>query len=662
MRSLLKIASVLVVLCGFASAQDWPAITKAEMDMRVPRVEADANAEVLYWEVRTADEYSGRTGFRNVMSHYVRVKIFTEKGRDENSKIDLYYGKFSDQDIEISIRDIAARTTKSDGTFVELRSQDIFDKDAVKGDGIKVKAKSFVLPGVEVGSIVEYRWKEVKDNVLNFFVRLDLARDIPVQRVKYYVKQLMLPRFGMRIHSFKVTSSFQKERDGFYSLELKDIPAIKREPHMPSEYRVKPWMLIYYEDGDENATPGEYWGVAGNRTFADHSSWLNANDDVKRKAAEIVAGSANDAEKVRRIYDYCRSKIVNIWDDTSGIKPDQLKDVKENRSSADVLKTGRGYWHDIEMLCAAMLKAVGFDPRVVNVSTSTEPVFERRNGNRYFNRTEILAVRIDNEWRFLSPSSRYIPFGMLPSTVENQVALISDPKLPVFVNTPGSSPEQSLQKRTATLNLTPDGSLEGEVRMEFFGHIGAIHKERNDELGSSEREKLLIALVKKWSMDTAEVSDISISNVTDPELPFTYVFRLKLPSYAQQTGRRLLLQPNIFERGTDPKFIKGSRQYDIFFDFPWKEEDEVNIVLPNGLRSESIDQPERIADGFSNALFESKTELSTDRKSLKYSRTFTFGIKSLLNIDSSQYGVVKRLFDSVHAADTKAILFSKEPV
>lgn len=651
---------VLHLLSGIMFAQDWQPVSRAEMDMKTPLVESDANAEVLLWEVRTADEYSGRTGFRNVMSHYIKVKIFTEQGRDEHSKVDLYYGKFSDQDIEISIKDIAARTTKPDGSVVELKSQDIFDKDAIKGDGLKVKAKSFVLPGVEAGSIVEYRWKEIKENVLNFFVRLDFARQIPVQRVKYYVKQLMLPRFGMRIHSFKVTSSFQKDRDGYYSLELRDIPAIKREPYMPSEYRIKPWMLVYYEDGDENATAGEYWAQVGTRTFADHTSWMNAGDDVKKKAAEIIDGSTNSTEKVRRIYDYCRTQIVNIWDDASGFKPEQLKDMKQNRSAADVLKSGRGNWHDIDMLCAAMLKSVGFDPRAVNVSTSTEPMFERRNGNSYFNRTEILGVKIDNEWKFLSPSSRYIPFGMLPAVTENQVALVSDPKLPFFLDTPGARPEQSLQKRTANLKLTTDGTLEGEVRIEFSGHLGALHKERNDDLSPSERERLLIGLVKAWSMDTAEVSNISVINVTDPELPFTYVFHLKLPTYAQQTGRRSLLQPNIFEHGTPSRFTKGTRQYDIVFDHAWKEVDEVNIDLPTGLRAESVDQPDRVDDGMGNALLESRSEISADKGSLKYSRTFTFGIKSILSLDASQYSVVKRLFDSVHNSDSRGILFLKD--
>ena len=49
-----------------------------------------------------------------MLNHYVRIKIFTERGRDEHSKIDIpYLGG-------MKIKDVAARTIKPDGTIVEL--------------------------------------------------------------------------------------------------------------------------------------------------------------------------------------------------------------------------------------------------------------------------------------------------------------------------------------------------------------------------------------------------------------------------------------------------------------------------------------------------------------------------------------------------------------
>jgi hypothetical protein len=63
-----------------------------------------------------------------------------------------------------------------------------------------------------------------------------------------------------------------------------------------------------------------------------------------------------------------------------------------------------------------------------------------------------------------------MPYGMLLWREEGQQALVSDPKDPVFVKTPLSAPQKSLEKRTAKLRLSDDGTLEGDVRVEYTGH------------------------------------------------------------------------------------------------------------------------------------------------------------------------------------------------
>ena len=117
------------------------------------------------------------------MKHYIRIKIFTEKGREDNSKIDIPFGKISGSGVDIRIRDISARTIKADGSIIELNNKDIFERDVVKANRVKLKAKSFAMPGIEVGSIIEYRWKEIRGDTLSFYDRLQFAREIPVHLV-----------------------------------------------------------------------------------------------------------------------------------------------------------------------------------------------------------------------------------------------------------------------------------------------------------------------------------------------------------------------------------------------------------------------------------------------------------------------------------------------
>jgi hypothetical protein len=81
-----------------------------------------------------------------VLQHYVRIKIFTENGRDKHSKMDIPYIS------GVKIKDIAARTIKADGSIVELAKEDIIEKTVVKVSGLKLRTKTFAFPGIEPGA------------------------------------------------------------------------------------------------------------------------------------------------------------------------------------------------------------------------------------------------------------------------------------------------------------------------------------------------------------------------------------------------------------------------------------------------------------------------------------------------------------------------------
>ena len=111
-----------------------------------------------------------------MLQHYVQIKIFNDRGRESQSKIDIFAPKVGGR--EVKITDIAARTIKPDGSIVELKKEDIFERTVVKASGLKVKAKSFAMPGVEPGAIIEYRWREVRSDSYSNYARLEFSRDI----------------------------------------------------------------------------------------------------------------------------------------------------------------------------------------------------------------------------------------------------------------------------------------------------------------------------------------------------------------------------------------------------------------------------------------------------------------------------------------------------
>jgi len=645
----------LLIVSVFAGDEQWKPVSPAELALKEPKIEKDADAEALLWEVYVADEADGGSP-RTVLRHYLRIKIFNERGREKFSKIDIPFGKISGVGMNIKIKDIAARTIKADGSIAELKQEDIFEREVVKGEGVKLKAKSFAVPGIEPGAIIEYRWKEVRGDSLTFYERLPFAREIPVHQVIYYLKPLNLPGFpfAMRTQTFNGSNTpFNKEKNGFYRTSISNVPSFKEEPKMPSEYSVRPWMLVYYSE-DKKLDPKKFWIEHGKSVYDEHKPYLKVNDDVRKAAAEAIGDASTPEQKVERIFTFVRAKVKNIYDDSLGLTSDDLKKIKENKNPADTLKRGQGNGHDINMLFAALATAAGLEARVVNLPRRIDN-FSFQFTDDYFMRTENVGVKIGEKWKFYDPLSKYIPFGMLVWYEEGQPALVSDPKEPVWMETPVSAPEKSLEKRTGKFKLTEDGTLEGEVRMEFTGHLAATHKEYNDEDTQQQREETLKNLVRGNVLGSAEISDIRIENVTDPDKPFVYAFKVKVPGYAMRTGKRIFIQPNFFERSAKPVFETNERRYDVEFHFPYSEQDEITIELPTGYELESPDAPAPLSDPQKIGMNDIKMLISNDKRVLTYKRQFYWGNGGGLRFPQQSYPVLKQYFEAFHKANTHAL-------
>src|SRR5256714_1039535 len=426
-----------------ASGDEWKPIDPAHLALKTSTVEKDADAEGLFWEVRIDDNPEGDL----IFNHYIRVKVFTDHGRESQSKIDLLYGKLFGS--EIKIKDIAARTIKPDGSIVELKKEDIFERTVVKASGLKYKAKSFAMRAVEPGCIIEYRWREVRVNSDANYVRLQFQRDIPVQRVQYLIKPMSYP--GATFHSITLhgqSSPWVKEKGGFYSTTMTDVPAVHEESRMPPENQVKTWMLVYYQrTTSEKPDLEKYWLDVAKTFYEETKSLMKPNDEVKQLAASLTADAKGDDEKLQRLFEFCRTKIKNVNNDASGLTSEQRAKIKNNKAPSDTLKRGTGTGIDIDLLFASLANASGLDARIVLAPDRGDLFFDKSVANSYFIDPQNIAVNVGGTWKFFNPGFNYIPFGMLRWQEEGQPSLITDPKQPVWMMSPMSPPQKSLVKR-----------------------------------------------------------------------------------------------------------------------------------------------------------------------------------------------------------------------
>lgn len=646
----------VLLLCLFAffatpvsaTGEDWKPIEPALLSLKNSTVEKDADAEGIFWEVKMDDNPGGDL----IFNHYLRVKVFTDRGRESQSKIDIFYGKLYGSDVKIS--DIAGRTIKPDGSIVELKKEDIFDRTVVKASGLKFKARSFAMPAVEPGCIIEYRWKETRVGTYVKYVRLSFQRDIPVQRVQYLVKPF--PFEGLTFNSITLhgtPSKWAKDKNGFYSSTMTNVPALHDESQMPPEDQVKTWMLVFYQSANEEKNPDKYWVEIGKWYYNEHKSDIKPNDEVKKMAASLVADAKTDDEKLERLFDFCRTKIKNVSLDSSGMTSDELKKLKENKNPSDTLKRGMGHSANIDQLFAALANASGFDARIVLAPDRGDLFFDKSIANGYFIDPMNIAVKVGGNWKFFNPGYPHIPFGMLRWQEEGQQSLITDPSQPVWVETPLSSADKSLVKRSAKLKLSDDGTLDGDVRLEYSGHFAIERKMEIDEESESQREDDLKEEIK-GQMSTAEISNIKIENVMDYTKPLVYTFHVRVANYAQRTGKRLFLQPAFFQHGKGPMFATTDRKYPVYFHYPWSEDDHVDFELPKGYALDNADAPQPFGSG---AISDYKVSLaaSTDGRLLIYKRNFFFGGANTILFPIESYAPIKNYFDTLHKQDNHSI-------
>ncbi|HMQ03667.1 MAG TPA: DUF3857 and transglutaminase domain-containing protein [Pyrinomonadaceae bacterium] len=640
-RISLSIFSIFVAVAA-AAAQDkgWLPIPPIELQRSAPVVEPDADAEALLWEVRVDDSRFDEMGLK----HYVRIKIFTERGREDFARHDVAFTKGT------RIKDFEARVTKPDGSVSYVSKDEVMERDIVRANGFKVRAKTIAFPGLEIGSIVEYRYKEViSDAEAN--MRLIFQREIPVREISYYIKPFSGTR-ALAYHPFNVRRDFQfeKTKDGFHRATMRNVQAFREEPFMLPEDEVKSWVYIYYTTSVAR-NPDEYWRQVSSSMFEFQKEALRANDEVKRETTRVIQGAEDDDEKLKRIYDFVKSHIknVNYADQTT---EEQRRQASRNKNAADTLKYRVGTAGDVDQLFGAMARAAGFDARIAFSGNRNDLFFDRNIMNlRLALGSTSIAVNMGNDWRFFSPASYFVPFGMMSWVEEDQVALVPDPKNLLWKNIPLSEAGVSKEKRSGKFKLLDDGTLVGEARVEFLGHQAYRHKMLNRGESDSAREDRLKNFVRSSISSSVEFENFTIENVNDPEKPLIYTFKIKAPGYGQRTGRRLFFNPNVFERNSQPKFTANTRKYDIYISYPYSEDDDITIEFPEGYALENAEMPGRIRDQQGIGSHEAMTYVLNDGKAIRYSRQFSFGNGGNIRYPVEAYNAVKALFDAFNKAD-----------
>lgn len=648
---------------GVASAQDkdWRPVTPEELQMKAGRVEPDADAEAIFWEVRIDDSSSDDLS----RQHYVRVKVLTERGREKFSKFDIPFLKGN------KVKDIAARVIRPDGSIVEIKKEDIFEREIVRASGVKVRAKSFAIPNIEPGVIVEYRYKEIISDAGAVGSRIQFQRDIPVENLTYYYRPYGGREPQTQSYNFSGVR-FVKDKGGYYVATRTDVPAVRDEPRMPPDDQVRAWMLLTGARPtvtDESAfsisyvikdpsSPQKYWAAVSAEKSIIASFMNKPNKDVKKAAEEITAGAQTQDEKLRKLYEFCQREIANTTFDTK-LTDDDRRKLPETKNIGDVLKRKSGSARFIDMLFGAMANSLGMEARIGVLGNRNEMFFDPKMTNEDFVHVGVIGVKVGDNWKYFDPGMKFLPYGMLVWYEEDTYVMLVGPSNFIWDQTPYTGYDKTQVKRNGKFELHEDGTLEGTVTMEYGGQMAVSYREDNYDDAPAKREEDFRTEIKA-RLSNAEISNVSIENVDDPTKPLIKRYTVKMADYAQKTGKRLFLQPGFFEYGVPPLFSAATRKYDIFFQYPWSENDTIEIKFPASFDLDNADAPSKITDPQSIGLLDVSMKVDHSKNILYYNREFHFGGGDFTLFKAKDYTLLKNMFDTFQKADSHTITLKQK--
>jgi len=645
----LRRAVILPFLLGLtwalSLAKDWEAVNPADLAAKESTTSPGADLEIL-----SSKHVLDGSGDSDWIDNRVRAKVYTVKGVDQLSVLKIEYDK------ESRTRWIAARLVKPDGTAVELKKSDFHETTVYKWGGGEWKRISFAFPNVTPGDVLEYRWSQSISTESFSHYSIFCQEAIPVREFSFDVQGSTKDSQVMWFNTPK--AEFKKMGSSQMRLRIQNIPAFEEEKWMPPERDFRGWVLVVFSHPYlRSFSNDEVWREIGSYVAEEFRLGTKPSGAVKAKAAELVDGAKTPEEKLFRLYDFCQKEISNnVWLTSAEIiKSREARDKEDvNQSPQTTMKRLTGRPEDINWLFAGLARAAGFEVRLALSADRHELGNIRTPKGWMFLNRHTVAVHVGDVWEYYSPGEYCVPAGMLSTKDEAVTAFVCDEDKCWYETTPNASAGRTLVKRKGRFTLDLEGTLDGEVELQLGGHAGIEQKEKwwgkeESEATKDFREQLTAHL------PTAEISDITWENLKNRQLPVIVRYKVHAPGYAEVAGSRLVVTPNFFEAGVAPVFTADKRQYPIYFDYAEKDQDDIELVFPEGYTLDGGSSPANVGDPAGLIAARYGLRLFPKTRTLSYQRERVVG-NGAIAFRAESYPQIKKLFEDINRSDRHSLV------
>jgi hypothetical protein len=583
--------------------------------------------------------------------NYFRIKILTEEGR-KYADIEIPFLKENQ-----SVVGVKARTIRPDGSVANFDGK-VFEKSLVKGkfEGRELKylAKTFTLPDVQVGSIIEYSYTTDYGEYTLFDSHWMLSDELFTKKALFTLKPFNDSYYGN--YSLRwtwktlPTGATPKEGgDHVIRMEANNIPAFQTEDYMPPPEELKSRVDFIYEAGAAPKDQTSYWKDFGKRTNGYLESFVGKRKAMEQAAAQIVSPTDSQETKLRKIYDRVQQFRNTSYEVQKTEQEQKRAKEKTVENVEDIWKRGYGNGIQLTWLFLGLARAAGFEAYGCWVSGRQQYFFSPVSMEGSKLNSNVVLVKLNGKDLYFDPGGAFAPFGLLEWSETGVPGLRLDKDGGSWIRTTLPEASESRIERLGKLKLSDTGDLEGKLTVTYIGLEAMYPRVEERHADEVERKKFLEEAVTSQIGSATEVELTNKPDWSNSETPLVAEFNLKIPGWASSAGRRAVLPAAIFTVAEKDMFEHATRVHPIYFAYPHQKADDVTIDLPPGWKVNSMPQPqERDAK---LAFYSLKVEQSPG--TLRLTRKLTI---DLLLLEQKYYTPLRNFFQVIRTGDGQQIV------
>lgn len=633
-HKLIEFFLIILLLLGSPPivGQDIPKFGKvSDEDLQIAAFSEAPDADAVYLfdvgEMRIMDD------FTLILKNHVRIKILTEEGKEEaNVRIPYWH--------ENKLRDLKAHTITPKGK--KIKAKEFFDEQEKNW-----KYKVFTLPAVEVGSIIEFKYELMTEDL--HYLQPWYFQHSEFTKLSQ-LSAILLPGFAYNIF-LSNTPDVEKIEEDFlepgrkltkFTWKLEDLPPIKKEPYMsaPEDYMAAlHFQLISYKSQYTYYKWINSWPELVGKMKEYYDPFLAEKTHPETIIAADTLEKRSKLDTVKVLYDYVRK---NIESTSLGYVPDNHPD--------QVIKDLKGTGAEKNILLVNLLRRAGFKAYPLLISTRSNGIVMPNLPNLDQFNYVLAYLKIDGRPYVLDTYRKYCPFTLLPTYDLVDKGLLIEKGEGQFVDLPlprGTNMEHGITKAS----LDENGTLDASSTIRYENYQGYFAR---DDINDSGQEEF----VKKTLNDRfgeAEIDSFTITGLDDIESPLYLDVSFRVKDFAQASGDMLYVGPPTFHHQKSNPFKREKRYFPVEFLYPFAATDDVTLSIPQGFRIDEL--PENVMRrnndmSFALTFAPNEREIQIQRQYLR--QKFTFSVR--------EYSDLRNYFDMMIKTDQGQMVFGNEGV